>query len=398
MTEQERLALLNKQNAATTTTTSLSNALKTDNTSQLQTTTPTASSASKVTSTATTATPSTSLSSAINLPGVSETTKQAISTLMTNGYVPSTTVEQALAELNKVIASKPGAYQSQYDAQISDIMDKIMNRGKFSYDFSGDPTYNQYKDQYTQQGNLAMQNTMGQAAALTGGYGNSYASTAGNQAYQSYLSQLNNIVPELQSNALSAYNNEGTAMQNNLSMLQSADTNALSKYQNEYSQWQDSLNLEQNQYDSEKQYDYNNYNNQLDYWSNMANQENSQYNSDSSDARSTALSMLSSGLMPSADMLTLAGISTADAKAIYNANHQTSSSGSSRSSGSSGSSRTSAASKSTSTATNAISAAAARTVAAGLYATYKRTGVQPNLSKYPTAVKSAFNSLKTPTK
>ena len=57
--------------------------------------------------------------------------------------------------------------------------------------------YQQYKDQYVRQGKLAMADTMGQAAALTGGYSNSYAQTAGQQTFQGYLQQLNDIVPEL---------------------------------------------------------------------------------------------------------------------------------------------------------------------------------------------------------
>lgn len=50
-----------------------------------------------------------------------------------------------------------------------------------------------------------MQDTMGQAAALTGGYGNSYAQGVGQQAYQGYLQQLNDNVPQLQAQALQTY-------------------------------------------------------------------------------------------------------------------------------------------------------------------------------------------------
>jgi hypothetical protein len=67
----------------------------------------------------------------------------------------------------------------------------------FKYDLNGDALYQQYKDKYTQQGKLAMADAMGQASALTGGYGNSYAATVGNQAYQAYLGQLNDVIPEL---------------------------------------------------------------------------------------------------------------------------------------------------------------------------------------------------------
>lgn len=51
--------------------------------------------------------------------------------------------------------------------------------------------------------------TMGQAAALTGGYGNSYAQSAGNQTYQQYLTALNDQVPSLYQQAFNVWQNEG---------------------------------------------------------------------------------------------------------------------------------------------------------------------------------------------
>ena len=95
-------------------------------------------------------------------------------------YVESETVKQADAALNAQLAQKPGAYQSKWQAQINDIINRILNREEFSYDLNGDALYQQYKDQYMRGGQRAMQDTMAEAAALTGGYGNSYASTAGN--------------------------------------------------------------------------------------------------------------------------------------------------------------------------------------------------------------------------
>ena len=101
--------------------------------------------------------------------------------------------------------------------KLTDTMNAIENRKKFEYDLNGDMLYNQYKDQYTTQGKMAMMDTMGQAAALTGGYGNSYAQTVGQQTYQGYLQQLNDKVPELYQLALDQYNREGDDLYNRLS-------------------------------------------------------------------------------------------------------------------------------------------------------------------------------------
>lgn len=47
--------------------------------------------------------------------------------------------------LNQQIANKPGEYQSQWEQQLKDTLDKIMNRPDFSYDPNGDALYQQYQ-------------------------------------------------------------------------------------------------------------------------------------------------------------------------------------------------------------------------------------------------------------
>lgn len=59
-------------------------------------------------------------------------------------------------------------YNSKYQQQIDALLDQVAGRGSFNYDVSSDPLYQAYKNQYVQGGRLAMQDTMGQAAALTG--------------------------------------------------------------------------------------------------------------------------------------------------------------------------------------------------------------------------------------
>ena len=103
-------------------------------------------------------------------------------------YMESDAVKQAQSMLQQQMSNKPGQYTSPWHTQLNDTINKILNREKFSYDLNGDALYQQYKDQYTTQGQMAMMDTMGQAAALTGGYGNSYAQSVGQQAYQGYCS------------------------------------------------------------------------------------------------------------------------------------------------------------------------------------------------------------------
>ena len=171
-------------------------------------------------------------------------------------YKPSDTVAQAEALLQQQLAQKPGAYTSAWQTQLNDIIQKIQNREKFSYDLNGDALYQQYKDQYTTQGKLAMMDTMGQAAAMTGGYGNSYAQTAGQQAYQASLQQLNDVVPELYQLALSQYNQEGDDMYDQASLIAGMENQDYGRYRDQTSDYYTELDrlTEDARYKAENEY------------------------------------------------------------------------------------------------------------------------------------------------
>ena len=95
-----------------------------------------------------------------------------------------------------------------YIDQLNQLYDRIVNRKPFSYDVNADALYKQLADQYTQMGKMASRDVQGQAAALTGGYGNSYAAQVGNQAYQQYLTALTGFIPDLYNQAQAAHQNE----------------------------------------------------------------------------------------------------------------------------------------------------------------------------------------------
>ena len=128
---------------------------------------------------------------------------------------------------------KKSGYQSKWSDQINDIANKILNREKFTYDLNGDALYKQYKDRYTQQGKQAMMDTMGQAQAMTGGYGNSYAQSVGQQTYQGYMQQLNDQVPTLYQLALDKYNSDGNQMRDNLSLMMQQDDIDYGRYRDQ---------------------------------------------------------------------------------------------------------------------------------------------------------------------
>lgn len=180
-------------------------------------------------------------------------------------YVESDAVKQAQALLQQQQAAKPGAYQSQWQTSLNETLDKILNREKFNYDLNGDALYQQYKDQYVMQGQKAMMDTMGQAQAMTGGYGNSYAQTAGQQTYQGYLQQLNDKVPELYQLALNKYQMEGDALMNQYGLMADQEDKDYGRYRDKVSDWQSEVDRLQSQYNAERDYDYSKYTNDRDF-------------------------------------------------------------------------------------------------------------------------------------
>jgi hypothetical protein len=164
------------------------------------------------------------------------------SDVVKGAYNNKTNAENALANYGDFSYSKSDMFNQ--------IMDKILNREKFSYDVNGDALYQQYKDKYIQQGKMAMADTMGQAAAMTGGYGNSYAASVGNQAYQASLQNLNDVIPQLYQMAYDRYNQEGQDLYNQYGML-SDDRST------EYGMWGDKRNM----LAADRDYYANDYNN-----------------------------------------------------------------------------------------------------------------------------------------
>jgi hypothetical protein len=119
-------------------------------------------------------------------------------------------------------------YASQIDRtnkwsdELESLYGQISGREKFSYDMNNDAFYNQYAQQYANNAKLAMEDTVGQVSALTGGYGNSYAATAGQAMYNQQMEGLNDRATELYQLALQQYNAEGDRLANLYSMTANA--------------------------------------------------------------------------------------------------------------------------------------------------------------------------------
>ena len=153
-------------------------------------------------------------------------------------YAESEEVKKAQEALARQERAKPAAYQSQWQRQLESTLEQILNRKTFQYDMNADALYNQYRDQYIRQGKLAMEDTMGVSAALTGGYGSSYAQQVGQQTYQGYLASLNDKLPELYRLALSKYQQEGEDLLGRYDLLSKQESTDYGRFQDAYTAWQ----------------------------------------------------------------------------------------------------------------------------------------------------------------
>lgn len=260
-----------------------------------------------------------------------------------------------------------------------DLLNQYTSREPFTYDVTGDGLYQQYANQYQRLGNQAMQDTLGQASGLTGGYNSSYAQSAGQQAYQGYLDKLNDIVPELYGQAYSRYAAEGDRIANAAALAGQGYQQEQSDYWNNLNYWQSQAQNEQSQYWNQQQYDQTA---RQQAYSNLV----------------TAIS--NTGYKPTSAELTAAGMTQSEADqwaAYFNFNRQQAlatksgggrSSGGRRSGGSSGGSSSSSGSG----GTDAVAEAAASYAAAHSGGHLDDRSLDTYLSSqgYTTAQRSAF--------
>lgn len=124
-------------------------------------------------------------------------------------------------------------YTYKNAAEMEKVRDQYMNREDFKYDLGSDMLYQQARDQYKALGKMAMQDTIGRASSLTGGYANSYAASAGNQAYNQYLQALNENIPDYYAMALDAYDRAGNNLLNKYNIYQTEESEGYNRYANE---------------------------------------------------------------------------------------------------------------------------------------------------------------------
>ena len=133
-------------------------------------------------------------------------------------------------------------YVGKWDEQIADVYNKIVQRQPFEYSTEDDMLYKMYEQKYTQQGKQAMRDSMGQAAALTGGYGSSYGQAVGQQNYDAYMQELNALLPELFDRAYQQYAAEGDRLTQQYGLLTDMDSRDYNRFATQYGMNVDAYN------------------------------------------------------------------------------------------------------------------------------------------------------------
>lgn len=189
-------------------------------------------------------------------------------------YEESDRVTDYYDRLQDLEGNKPGPYESKYEEQINSILDSILNNKEFSYgseDLMNDDLYQMYRENYMRQGNMAMRDAMGNAAGLTGGYGSTYASASGQQAYDNYLANLNDTAMQFADRAYDRYRDDIADRYNQMGVVTGLDNTDYGRYRDTVGDYYTDLNYLAGRYDQEYSKDYGQYRDMVsDYYNDLS--------------------------------------------------------------------------------------------------------------------------------
>lgn len=181
-------------------------------------------------------------------------------------YDESEEVASARAALAATEGAAPGEYESAYGSTIKEIADKIVNGEKYTYDYRADPVYNVYREQIEADRRRAIKNAAASAAALTGGYANSYGVTAASEASAKSLDSLRSIIPALAEAAYKKWYDERTLEREKLSSLMDLENSDYSKWRDKVGDYKNERDYLLGKYTTLSDQDYSRFLSALSQW------------------------------------------------------------------------------------------------------------------------------------
>ena len=202
----------------------------------------------------------------------------------TMSYSPSALVKAYQNKMSEVENSKPDAYVNKWADTQNSLLNDILNEKEFSYtgsDLMNDDLYKMYSEMYEKNARKAMNNAMGEATSLTGGYGSTYSQAAGQQAYDDTMSNMNEIALTLADKAYEKYLNDRSNRYNKLSAVNTQEQSDYGKYRDEVGDWQTDRDYYAGRYDTTYGQDYQKYQDEVAQVEYLANLYASLYGQDS---------------------------------------------------------------------------------------------------------------------
>ena len=158
-------------------------------------------------------------------------------------------------------AKRPASYTEKYEKEIKSLLSDLSGMS-FDYDIENDPVFRLSRDEAVRRGRLAMEDAIGKASALSGGYANSYAASAGQQAFANETSGITEMIPELYEAAYDRYESERDSLSESIKLLSSLEDKEFSRYADMMKQYFDEGELLFDNYSTLSKEEYDRY---IDY-------------------------------------------------------------------------------------------------------------------------------------
>ncbi len=147
------------------------------------------------------------------------------------------------------------SFDYTYDSEMRALIDQILNSNLA--DWKQGDQYAALRDQYAANGEMGMNDLLGQVSSRTGGLASSYAASVANQEYNDWMSKLEQAAQEM-------YQQDRSDKLNNLGVLNDAYTREYGEYGDKLNQWNTDRAFDyQRQQDAlanewqQKEWDYN---------------------------------------------------------------------------------------------------------------------------------------------
>ncbi len=162
--------------------------------------------------------------------------------LLNNGY-------------NTSDAGNAPTFDYSYDSEMRALIDQILNSNLA--DWKQGNQYAALRDQYAANGEMGMNDLLGQVSSRTGGLASSYAASVANQEYNDWMNKLEQAAQEM-------YQQDRSDKLNNLGVLNDAYSREYGEYADQLNQWNTDRNFAYQQAQDalsnqwkQKEWDYN---------------------------------------------------------------------------------------------------------------------------------------------